>query len=435
MAAGIGYTSVTISGKSIAKSYLTSTIQEAGERLATTRVRESFGRVTNGMLRMLAKQVAVSLLIVGVLSNVACSGEEKRISDRYLTAVVSLGDVERTVLSTGVLQPLEVVNVGAQATGQLQDLKVELGDVVNKGQLLGVIDPAIQLNTLRNAEAVLAAQEGQKALQEAMLTKSILAFDRQTALLSRGYTAKAAYDEAAAQVAIGRASVRTAAAQVHQARILVDKAKVDLERTNVQAPIEGVVASILVREGQTVNAVQMAPTLLRLAKMDVMTVRVQISEADIVNVRPGAIAYFTILSAPERRYYGRLRTIEPAPDNAGDTLTAPANTAIYYNALFDVPNPDGQLRPSMTAQVNVVLGQAKGVLTAPSGALGKRGADGRYGVKVLNSSGTAEERQVAVGVIDNARFQVLEGLVAGEKVVVGDSWNASVSGVSMQMAK
>ena len=183
------------------------------------------------------------------------------------------------------------------------------------------------------------------------------------------------------------------------------------------------------------NAVQISPTLLRLAKMDVMTIKAQISEADVINVHPGQAVYFTILGDATRRYYGTVRNVEPAPDTAGDTLTAPANTAIYYNAVFDVPNADGRLRSSMTAQVYVVLGQAKGVLTGPAGALGKAEADGGYTVKVLDAKGIAHPRKIKVGVIDTSRFQVLDGLKAGEKVVVGDAWNASISGAGAPPAK
>ena len=195
------------------------------------------------------------------------------------------------------------------------------------------------------------------------------------------------------------------------------------------APIDGVVAAILVREGQTVNAVQMSPTLLRLAKIDVMTIKAQVSEADVINVRPGQKVWFTILGDADRRYYATLRNIEPAPDTAGETLTAPANSAIYYNALFDVPNTDGRLRSSMTAQVTIVLNEAKGVLMGPAGALGTKGPDGSYTVKVVGPDGIASSRKVRVGIIDSAHFQVLEGLKAGDKVVIGDAWNASISGV------
>jgi macrolide-specific efflux system membrane fusion protein len=375
-------------------------------------------------IKFLGVAVTVALLSLG-----ACSkGGPGKAADRYLTAVVEKGDVEKTVLATGTLQPSQVVNVGAQATGQIQSLQVELGDVVRKGQLLGVIDPAIQLNTLSNAQAALASQEAQLAGQQATLERNVLELERQKSLVDRGYTSRSAFDQATAQVAVSRASIRSETARLNQARIAVDKAKVDLGRTNIIAPINGVVASILVREGQTVNAVQNSPTVVRLANMDTMTVKAQISEADVVKVSPGSAVWFTILGDPEKKYYGTLRTIEPAPDNAGDLLTAPANAAIYYNALFDVPNVDGKLRSSMTAQVNVVLGAAKGVLTVPAGALGKKGADGLYPVKMMLAEGKTAERKVKVGLIDSARAEVLSGLKAGDKVVVGDAWDASISG-------
>jgi macrolide-specific efflux system membrane fusion protein len=375
------------------------------------------------------------MLAAALVSVAGCSKGPGSASSRYLTETVAVGDVEKTVLSTGTLQPQMVVNVGAQATGQIQSLKVQLGDTVKKGQLLGVIDPAIQQNTLQNAQAALAAQQGQQGVQEATAAKAELDLKRQDTLVKQGFSSKAAYDDAGAQANIARASVRSISAQVNQAKLAVGKAQVDLDRTNVFAPIDGVVASILVREGQTVNAVQVSPTLLRLAKMDVMTIKAQISEADVINVHPGLPVFFTILGDANRRYYGTIRSVEPAPDTAGDTLTAPANTAIYYNAVFDVPNTDGRLRSSMTAQVNVVLGQAKGVLMAPTGALGKQGADGRYAVKVLDATGLAHDRLVKVGVIDNAHFQIVDGLQKGEKVVVSDAWNASISGVPQPKAK
>lgn len=379
---------------------------------------------------MIKRSLSAAALGLALLALAACgkSGAQNAAA-RFVTETVTRGDVQQMVLSTGVLQPYEVVSIGAQATGQVQSLKVQLGDVVHKGQLLAVIDPAIQQNTLQNAQAALSAQEGRLGIDRANLAKAQLDLDRQKSLLGEGFASKAAYDQVKAQLEVAKASVAASTAQVAQAKIAVDKAKVDLGRTNVVAPIDGVVAAILVREGQTVNAVQMSPTLLRLAKMDVMTVKAQVSEADVINVRPGQKVWFTILGDADRRYYATLRNIEPAPDTAGENLTAPANSAIYYNALFDVPNTDGRLRSSMTAQVSIVLNEAKGTLMGPSGALGTKDPDGRYTVKVLGPDGIARKRKVRVGIIDSTHFQVLDGLKAGEKVVIGDAWNASVSGV------
>jgi len=199
-------------------------------------------------------------------------------------------------------------------------------------------------------------------------------------------------------------------------------------RCNITAPMDGKVVSIVTKEGQTVNSAQLAPTIIILAELKTMTVKALVSEADVIRVKPQQPAYFTILGDPDHRYNGNLRSVEPAPDSiSSDGSDKNKNNAtaapVYYNALFDVPNPDNLLRISMTAQVSIVLNEAKGALMIPSTALGERGKDGRYLVKVLQTKDgkhTVDSRQVRIG-INNIQAQVLDGLKAGEKVIVGDS--------------
>jgi macrolide-specific efflux system membrane fusion protein len=377
----------------------------------------------------LKSNAAVLAAVIGALTLSACLPNASAKGPRYLTEKAAVTDLEKTVIGTGSLQPLNIVDVGAQASGQVQSLKVELGDVVKKGQLIAVIDPQIQENTLRNAEAALALQQAQKASQEAQLAQLELTLNRQAKLVKTGYAAQAVLDEADAQVKVTRAGLKANDAQIRQAQIAVDRAKVDLSRTQIIAPIDGVVAAISVREGQTVNAVQSAPTVVRLAKMDVMTVKAQISEADVINVRPGQTVYFTILGDPDKRYYGKIRNVEPAPEQTASSASTQAsgslgggtNAAIYYNALFDVPNTDGRLKAAMTAQVNVVLDERKNVLAIPAQALGPKGKDGGYTVKVTDAEGKASDRKVAVGLNNNVKVEILSGLKAGDSVVVGDS--------------
>jgi membrane fusion protein, macrolide-specific efflux system len=383
----------------------------------------------------------VAVALAAALALAGCMPSASAKAPRYLTEKVAVGDIEKTVLGTGSLQPLDIVDVGAQATGQIQELKVELGDTVRRGQLIAVIDPQIQQNNLRNAEAALAVQQANRASQEATLAQNELTMKRQAQLVKSGASAQAALDQAEAQVKVSRANLRANDAQIRQAQISVERAKVDLSRTQIVAPIDGVVAAIPVREGQTVNAVQSAPTVVRLAKMDVMTVKAQISEADVINVRPGQKVYFTILGDPEKRYYGQIRSVEPAPEQTGSSamggggsssLGGGTNAAVYYNALFDVPNADGRLKAAMTAQVNVVLAEMKGVLTVPAQALGAKDKDGRYKVKVLGADNKTAERIVAVGLNNNVRAQVLSGLKAGDQVVVGDALGKKATPGSQQ---
>ena len=366
----------------------------------------------------------------------ACTpGGAKVKGPRYLTEKVVIGDIEKTVMGSGALEPLEVVNVGAQASGQIRSLKVELGDLVRKGQLIAVIDPSTQEVTLRNAEAALAAQQAQRAQQEARLAQDEVSFRRQADLLAKGFASKSAYDSAEATVKVSRAGLRSVDAQIRQAEIRVDEAKIDLSRTNIIAPIDGVVTAILVREGQTVNSFQTAPTIARIAKMDVMTVKAQISEADVINVFPGQKVWFTILGDPNKRYYAVLRAVEPSPQgSAGEQMGAQApQGAVYYNALFDVPNTDGRLRTSMTAQVNVIMSEVKGVPVIPAAALDKVDKDGRYTIKIMGPEKKPVERKVRVGLNNNVFAQVLEGVKVGDQVILGDSQaprSAAMAGIS-----
>jgi macrolide-specific efflux system membrane fusion protein len=351
----------------------------------------------------------------------------KKPGPRYLTAPVVVSDIEQSVLATGTLQPYQLVDVGAQATGQVRSLKVALNDHVTKGQLLAVIDPSTQINNLRNAEAVLAQERAQRLAQAATVRQNDLVLARQKITLAADASSRADYEAAEAAVQVGQGSLAALDAQIRQAAVAVDKAKVDLGYTNIVAPMDGVVVGVVAKEGQTLNAVQSAPTVVKLARLDLMTVKAQISEADVIKVHPGQTVYFTILGDPERRFYARLRSVEPAPESitsqataATATTASATNTAVYYDGLFDIPNPTGLLRTSMTAQVYIVLAEARRVASIPSAALGARGPDGRYPVQVMDARGKTADRRVKIGVNNNISAQVLDGLKVGEKVVVGE---------------
>jgi macrolide-specific efflux system membrane fusion protein len=345
------------------------------------------------------------------------------------TSPVVVGDIENTVVATGSLEASEMVSVGAQVSGQIKSLKVALGDRVKAGDLIAEIDSTTQLNKVRNARAALTSTRAQRAVQVATLKQAELAFERQKTMLKEEATSHADYESAEATLATTRAQIQALDAQIEQGQTELDTAEANLGYTRIVAPMAGTVVAIVAKEGQTVNANQSTPTIVKLAKLDTITVSAEISEADVVKVQPGQTVYFTILGNPEKRYYGKLRTIEPAPESiasessaAGSSSSSSSSSqAIYYNGLFEVPNPTGELRISMTAQVYLVLDEAKGTLVIPSAALGAREPDGRYTVMVVNAEGKPEPRRVSVGINNNANAQVLSGLKAAEKVVVGEA--------------
>ena len=347
----------------------------------------------------------------------------------FVTATATVTDLQDTVLASGTLQAFKQVSVGAQVSGQVKVLHVVLGDKVKAGQLIAEIDSVPQQNTQRNAEAALANVQAQLRAQQATQAQTALALQRQKELFAADAGSRADLESAQAANDLALANVDGLKAQILQAQVTVDTAKVNMGYTRIVAPIDGQVVAIVTQQGQTVNANQSTPTIIKLAQTETMTVKTQISEADVTRVKMGQKVYFTILGEPNKRYTATLRSIEPAPDSiltetTSSTSTTAASTAIYYNGLFDAPNEDGKLRISMTAQVQIVRADAPGALTIPATALGPRGKDGSYTVRVVGADGQAQPRSIKVGLNTNVSVQVLEGLSEGDKVVIGDAATA-----------
>lgn len=352
-----------------------------------------------------------------------------------VTAQARTGDIEEVVLATGVLEPLELVRVGAQASGRIEHLAVKIGDIVEAGQLVAEIDSQTRRNTLRDREAALANIRAVHAARRAGLVKAEKDFERERDLLAGGSTPRAQYDAAVAMRDTARAEVQSLDAQVAQAQVALESAGIELDYTRITAPIAGTVVAIVTDEGQTVNALQTAPTIVMIARLDTMTVRADISEADVVRVRRGLPVWFSILGDPKRRFDGELRQVEPAPASIANESSSAAsrigstNGAVYYTGLIDVANADGVLRPSMTAQVSIVLSRVGGAALVPLSAVeGARRAGDTARVRILDAMGEVQIRQVQVGIDNGADIQILRGLQAGETIVLGASTDERMDG-------
>jgi macrolide-specific efflux system membrane fusion protein len=370
----------------------------------------------------------VAVLVIAAIASLALRPPPP---PRLLTATVSRGTLERTVVATGTVEARRLVSVGAQASGQIKSLKVALGDRVVAGQLIAEIDSTNQRNSLRNAEAALANVRAQRAAQRASLVQAEAAYRRQSAMMESDATSRADLEAARAAFEAAKAQMEAIDAQIAQSSTGLDTARANLGYTRVVAPSDGVVVAVIVEEGQSVNAVQSSPTIVKIATLDTVTVEAEISEADVIRVEPGQRAYFTILGDPDRRFPGKVRSIEPAPesisenDSPGGSGGTARDDAVYYNGLFDVPNADGTLRIGMTAQVNIVLGRIENALLVPLAALGERGPDGRYAVRVLGADGRPAKRSVQVGMKNQIDAEVISGLRAGERVVIGEAAEAA----------
>lgn len=405
---------------------------------------------------------AIVVLVLGVLAYQKL--KPKAAEPNYLTAKAEIGDIENNVMASGKVKALNTVEVGAQVSGEVKKLYVDIGDQVQQGDLIAQIDQVTQKNALDNQQATL--QQSAAALQSAqadVLSKRANLKSAYADLASRQselkqaqsdfarlktlveidaisqqeydtqatavQTAKAAVDNARAAIDTAKAAIVTAnadissqQAELRKSQTNVNTAQQDLGYTTIRAPMSGTVVSITTEQGSTVNANQTAPTIVTLADLSTVRINAQISEADVINVKAGMPVYFNIIGNPEQKFDATLKAIEPAPEQISETSST--DTAIYYIGYLEVPNPERRFRIDMTAQVYVVIDQAKDALLIPSTALknSKTDTSGKTTatVRVLQADGTAKEQPVTVGINNRVNAQILSGLKAGDDVILSE---------------
>jgi macrolide-specific efflux system membrane fusion protein len=388
--------------------------------------------MTAKRLKIAAALAAV--VVTGVVAATRFPGTSSK-AQSYITAPVTVADLREEVLASGTLKPARLTAVGAQVSGRVTALNVRVGDNVKAGDVIAQIDPVTKQNDLRSSEASLKNYRAQKVEKEAALVLAEANLARQQATLAQRATSRSDFDSADSTARQTRAQIAALEALIVGAEASVETARVNLEYTRITAPIDGTVLATVVQEGQTVNAVQSAPTIVVLGQLETMTVRAEISESDIVKVKPGQSLYFTILGDQDHRYEARLEQIEPAPESiksdasfSSSTTTSTSSTssssststAIYYIGVFNVPNKDLSLRTYMTAEVHIVTGEARSVKVIPALAV-MRKSDGRSTVRTLSASGDISEREVKTGLNDRTTVEIKSGLTEGERVVTGEA--------------
>jgi len=386
------------------------------------------------------KHILVFILLItaiGFSVNVYLLGSEEG-KAVFTTDFVKKGNIKSVVLTSGVLYPYKLVDVGSQAEGQIENIAVSLGDVVKQGDLIAEIDSLSQQNALKEAQASLNIINAQYRAKQAQIREAASEFKRQKKMFAGGASSQSNYDSAEATLLIYNAELEQIKALKEQSLISVDDAKLNLGYTRIVAPIDGTIVYVSVAQGQTLSNQQGIPSIVEIAQLNTMTIKAEVSEADVIHVTPGQQVYFSILGAPKQKYNGVLRAIEPGPTlMTGDDsqLKIGDSDAIYYNALFDVENPDNILRIGMTAQVSIILDSAEDALLVPSQVLidNPNQEDG-YQVPVKKGEGV-EYRDVKVGINNSIYAQILSGLAEGDEIIMGDSSGAELSASRVQGAR
>lgn len=377
---------------------------------------------------------------------------------KLATAKIERGEMRVTVTATGNLEPTNEVTVGSELSGLVREVLVDVNDRVARDQPLARLDPTRLEDTIRRSEASLGAARANVQQAEATVAETKAALNRLEAIFAKSNggipsqadidVARAAHDRAKASLASARANVVSAEAQVSSDRT-------NLARATLRSPVDGVVLARNVEPGQTVAASFSAPELFVIAEdLSSMQAKVKVDEADVGQVREGMPASFTVDAWPGRVFPASVRRVDFGANSTAQTTGAATSTVVSYTAVLDVENPDGLLRPGMTATATLVTSIERDVLLVPNAALrytpsaGTGGANNRGGTAlmpfprmqrpesqrevaigrgakrnlyIVGPDGKAKAVEVVVGASDGTRTIIAEGeLKAGADVVTGE---------------
>ncbi|HVV71996.1 MAG TPA: efflux RND transporter periplasmic adaptor subunit [Verrucomicrobiae bacterium] len=300
----------------------------------------------------------------------------------YKTSSVTRGDVTQIVTANGSLNPVQTVEVGSQISGVITRINVDFNSRVKAGDIVAQIDPATYERAQGQAEAELASAEAAEELAQ-------LNYDRGQELFNSSLISKSDFDQL-------RVSLRQAKAQVKTRRALLESAQVDLSRTTIHAPIDGVVITRKVEAGQTVAAAMTTPTLFTIANdLHKMQIEAAVSEADIGGIQEGQKVQFTVDAFPGRLFEGSVRQVRYAPSTNQNVVT--------YSSIVEVDNKDLKLRPGMTANARFITAERKDVLKIPLAAIRFHPPAGVTVVGQTNEPTT----KPAGGLIENGPFKGL----------------------------
>ena len=321
---------------------------------------------------------------------------------QFTTAAVTRGDVVETVEATGTLQAVTTVQVGTQVSGTIQSLSADFNSQVRKGQVIARLDPSLLQAQVDQAEATVARLLADVERARVTVEDAQVKLKRANELWKAQLIPATDLETAQATARQSEASLKSAEAQVTQARGSLNQNRVNLAHSIITAPVDGVVISRNVDVGQTVAASMSAPTLFVIAKdLTRMQVNASIDEADIGRIAPGQPVTFRVDAYPEDRFTGTVSQVRLDP--------VVAQNVVSYVTVIDVPNKAMKLKPGMTANVTVEIARAAGVLRVPNAALRFRpqgsGADPGAGADARQNAAAVRARRPHVWTEENGQLR------------------------------
>lgn len=369
------------------------------------------------------KKIITISIIIALLGASYFFNNNKSENIQYLTERVSKGDIINTVLATGSVSAYQKVSVGAQVSGQIDKLYVKLGQKIKKGDVIAEIDSTTQKNDLKTAKSNLEIYKAQLKSKTIAMNIAQAQYNRQKNLLNVDAGSQVDFENAKNSLALAKSEVDVLKSQIEQANISVSTAETNVGYTKIVSPLDGVIVSVPVEQGQTVNSNQTTPTIVEIADLSKMIIKPEISEGDITKVKAGMPVEFSIIGDPDKTYHTTLQSVDPGTTTLtdGTSSTSSSNssssssTAIYYYGNLIVPNDDQKLRISMTTQNTITVSKAENILIIPTITIKKE--KGKDYVYILGKNKQPEKREIKTGISDELNSQVLSGLSEGEEVI------------------
>ncbi len=355
----------------------------------------------------------------------------------FITKKAKKGSFSKKVDATGEIFATELIDVGAQVSGQIKKLYVKLGDQVKKGDMIASIDSSTQQNSIDNKEAQLAIYKAQLESAKVALNIAKTQFDRENALFSKNATSKQEFESAKNTFSSNSAKIKELEAQIKQTNIELSTAKINLGYTKITAPRDGTVVSVQVEEGQTVNANQTTPTIVNIADLSRVKMKMQIAEGDITKIKVGTPVEYSILSEPTKKFQTTVSSIDPGLTTLSDgsygssssskssySSSSSSSSAVYYYAQSIVDNKDGILRIGMTTQNELLIANVEDAIIVPSIGI-KKDENGTF-VYVLKD-GKPVKTAVKTGIKDNLDTQIISGINEGDEIITSQGSSSEIA--------
>ena len=359
----------------------------------------------------------------------------------FITKKAKKGSFSKKVDATGEIFATELIDVGAQVSGQIKKLYVKLGDQVKKGDMIASIDSSTQQNSIDNKEAQLAIYKAQLESAKVALNIAKTQFDRENALFAKNATSKQEFESAKNTYSANSAKIKELEAQIKQTNIELSTAKINLGYTKITAPRDGTVVSVQVEEGQTVNANQTTPTIVNIADLSHVKMKMQIAEGDITKIKVGTPVEYSILSEPTKKFQTTVSSIDPGLTTLSDgsygssssskssySSSSSSSSAVYYYAQSIVEsivdNKDGILRIGMTTQNELLIANVEDAIIVPSIGI-KKDENGTF-VYVLKD-GKPVKTAVKTGIKDNLDTQIISGINEGDEIITSQGSSSEIA--------